>query len=437
MFGNAVAIEVSVEGVWSGLDAVQIHMLLWWGGTVLGLSLSLAALIHHGTLPLGQGATWQRWRDLVFGADALQRAFLLRYCVGLINAFAGLMALNFGVERGAIDPDDAHQLTVAALVVGLGWLVFMRAGWNRMWSDQGMSEPQVMVATGFLAWGYVIGGPGRPVALMILFIILMFCMFRVSSAQLVRCCLWAMLVFGAAFGKVAILEQRTPYQSEMQAIYFGLLVIILISMCLMISYLQALRARSSARKRELCEALARLNDLATHDELTGLYNRRHMLEMLQSERSRAARSGQPWCLCMIDIDHFKSVNDRHGHGAGDEVLQAIARLVSSGLRDSDQVARWGGEEFLVMLPNTRPDEAVVVIERIRQALLRTGVSRTVPDLRVTFSAGVAAVQPHHSLPAAVALADQALYQAKATGRDATVVASAQAPSEHTSLVGVR
>ncbi len=140
---------------------------------------------------------------------------------------------------------------------------------------------------------------------------------------------------------------------------------------------------------------------------------------------------------MIDIDHFKSINDCHGHGVGDEVLQAIARLISGMLRDSDQVARWGGEEFLVMLPNTRPDEAVVVIDRIRQALMRSGVSRTVPDLRVTFSAGVTAVGPQDSLPAAVGHADQALYQAKAAGRDRTVAAPPQAQARHPPWVGVR
>ncbi len=296
MLGSAVAIEVRVEGAWSGLDAVQIRLLLLWGVTVLGLSLSLAALIHHRTFPFQPGSAWLRWRDLVLGADAARRALLLRYSVGLVNGFAGLMALNFGVERGGIDPSDAHDLTIAALAVGLGWLAFMRTGWSSRWSDQRMSEPQVMVVTGFLAWGYLIGGPGRPVALMILFVILMFYMFKLSSVQLVRCCLWAMLAFGAAFSKVAVLEQRTPYQAEMQAVYFGLLVIILISMCLMVSYVQALRAKSSARKRELLEALARLNELATHDELTGLYNRRHMLEMLhRSARGRPDRGSPGAC----------------------------------------------------------------------------------------------------------------------------------------------
>jgi diguanylate cyclase (GGDEF)-like protein len=190
----------------------------------------------------------------------------------------------------------------------------------------------------------------------------------------------------------------------------------------LMTYLSNIRARSSQRKQSLAEALARIRELAIRDELTGLFNRRHMLELLHTERSRADRSAQPWCLCMIDIDHFKTINDRHGHGVGDEVLRSLSLIIRDGLRDCDHVARWGGEEFLILLPNTGLDEAVLVVERIRQSLLRTGVSRSVPDLRVTLSAGVSQVLADESLPQTIDRADQALYRAKAAGRNCTQAA---------------
>lgn len=423
--------------IFSNLDALQMQMLVVWGITVTLLVLGLAALINCRLL---SSRRWRRWaplRDFLFSADLQQRTLFLRYMVGFLNGMAGVLALNFGVQRGAIDAEDARLLTWGAVLVGGGWLVVMRTGWNMGFKDRSLTEPQMMSTILFLGWGYVLGGPGREVALMLLFMILMFSMFRVTTAQMVRCSLLSMAVFGAAFLKVADMQRHVPYESEMQAVYFAVLVIILISMCLLMTSLANMRSRSHQRKIELSDALARIQELAIRDELTGLYNRRHMLEMLNTERSRAERSGHPWSICMIDLDLFKQVNDHHGHNVGDEVLASVAQVIREGLRDSDQVARWGGEEFLILFPSTDATEAKIVLERIRLALRSTGVSRSVPELKVTFSAGVAACQSGDSLPVSIDRADRALYLAKASGRNRTEVALPATPSASEPLLAVR
>jgi len=404
------------------LDGIQIRMLLIWGVAVLALMLGITALIKCKVVTLHRFTWWRRGRNILFGLDNEQRAIFLRFLVGLLNAMTGVLVLNFGVDRGAIDADQCQQLTHWALGVSLFWLVVMRSGFNRRFADPSLAEPQMISTIFFLGWGYMIGGPGRPIALMLLFIILMFSMFHATTRQLVRCSVLAVFVFGYAFVDVAQAPQQEHFQALMQAVYFGVLVIILVSMCVLMTYLSNIRARSSQRKQSLAEALARIRELAIRDELTGLFNRRHMLELLHTERSRADRSAQPWCLCMIDIDHFKTINDRHGHGVGDEVLRSLSLIIRDGLRDCDHVARWGGEEFLVLLPNTGLDEAVLVVERIRQSLLRTGVSRSVPDLRVTLSAGVSQVLAEESLPQTIDRADRALYRAKSAGRNRTEAA---------------
>jgi diguanylate cyclase len=416
------------------LDGIQIRMLLIWGVTVLALMLGITALIKCRVVTLHRFTWWRRGRNILFGINNEQRAIFLRFLVGLLNAMTGVLVLNFGVDRGAIDPADCQQLTHWALGVSLFWLVVMRSGVNKRFADPSLAEPQMVSAILFLGWGYAIGGPGSPIALMLLFIILMFSMFHATTKQLVRCSALSVVVFGAAFWHVAHLPTQEPFQALMQAIYFGVLVIILVSMCVLMTYLSNIRARSSQRKQSLAEALARIRELAIRDELTGLFNRRHMLELLHTERSRADRSAQPWCLCMIDVDHFKSINDRHGHGVGDEVLRSLALIIRDGLRDCDHVARWGGEEFLVLLPNTGLDEAVLVVERIRQSLLRTGMSRSVPDLRVTLSAGVSEAVCEESLPQTIDRADQALYRAKSAGRNRTETASS--PEMPTSKVAL-
>lgn len=400
--------------------APQISFLLIWVGMVALLVMGLAALLNARRLePVPRWPAVQRACDLLLTADPRQKMVVLRYLVGLLNSMAGVLALNYGAQRGVIDMQACRELTAGAIVIGLGWYALLRLGWNKRLADPSMTEPQMMSAIVLLGWGYAIGGPGSPVALMLLFIILIFSMFRITIRQLVRCSLLTMLVFGYALWIVATSPGIEPILAEMQAVYFGVLVIMLISICLLMMHLSAIRQRANQHKRELGEVLDRLRELSIRDELTGLFNRRHMLELLGTERARSERSGQPWSVALIDVDHFKAVNDSHGHGVGDEVLRTVAQVISEGLRDADQVARWGGEEFLVLFPDTDCEHARLVLQRIRQALATTLVSRAVPDLRVAFSAGVSCFDGEEALARTIERADQALYLAKASGRNRT------------------
>lgn len=401
------------------MGSAQGPLFLVWAMMVLLLSVGMAAMVRCAMF---DSERWQRWRpvrDFLLSSDPAQRTLLLRYAVGLLNSMAGVLALNYGVTRGAIDAQACHHLTWAAITVCGAWTILLRAPqFYRRISMHLLVELQVMTATCFLAWGYLIGGPGKPVALMLLFIILMFCMFIVSTRQLGRCCLLATAGFGLVFHQVAQ-DATAPFVAEMQLVFFGVMVIILMSMCVLATHLNNIRLAAMKRKNELAEALTRIRELAIRDELTGLFNRRHMLELLNTERSRTARAGHPWCIGLLDIDHFKQINDRHGHGVGDEVLRAMALIIQDGLRTSDQVARWGGEEFLVMFPDTTCEEAAQVLQRIRQALASAVISATEPDLHTTFSAGVTAFGEEEPLVRTIDRADQALYRAKAAGRDRT------------------
>ncbi|GAA4978912.1 sensor domain-containing diguanylate cyclase [Kineococcus glutinatus] len=164
----------------------------------------------------------------------------------------------------------------------------------------------------------------------------------------------------------------------------------------------------------------RLRLAAGTDGLTGLANRRTFDAGLDGHLARAERTGSPCSVLLIDLDHFKSVNDRHGHLAGDEVLTALAGVLAAGSRPGDLPARYGGEEFAVVLPDTDADAATAVAERLRAA-----VERMPASVPVTASVGVATCGPRHRTAVELlAAADEALYEAKAAGRNRVVAARA-------------
>lgn len=166
----------------------------------------------------------------------------------------------------------------------------------------------------------------------------------------------------------------------------------------------------------------KLADLAATDPLTGLSNRRNLLTMAEHVMAQAHRAGQPTALILADIDHFKAINDLHGHEAGDRVLVHTGALLSQTCRAQDIVARWGGEEFLVLLPATSAAAAWTLAERIRTAVTHQPLAPKEGAIEVTLSLGVAVVHAREPLASAIARADGALYRSKEEGRNRVTTA---------------
>lgn len=160
-----------------------------------------------------------------------------------------------------------------------------------------------------------------------------------------------------------------------------------------------------------------LREASTHDPLTGLGNRRLLLERLKEESDRSRRYYRPLSIAMLDIDHFKQVNDEHGHELGDQVLVEVARVMEEQIRDQDLCGRWGGEEFLIILPETSIDSASRVLDRVRLAIATLNVSVDQQSISVTASIGVAAHQTEETYTDTINKADWALLTAKRSGRN--------------------
>ncbi len=184
---------------------------------------------------------------------------------------------------------------------------------------------------------------------------------------------------------------------------------------LRISQAREVRALMETKQRLIAE----LERLAIRDELTGLFNYRHFQGMLKVEVQRALRYQRPMCLIVIDVDHFKAINDTLGHAEGDRVLAGIAGVCATKIRTTDTGYRYGGEEFAVILPETPGEQAVAVAERLRQAIEAAAL---IPGRSVTISAGVAELQPTEDADAILRRTDAALYAAKRAGRNIVAMA---------------
>ncbi len=168
---------------------------------------------------------------------------------------------------------------------------------------------------------------------------------------------------------------------------------------------------------------ASLHDAAFRDPLTGLYNRRYVFDIFRNELAKFRRYGDPFSVIVIDADHFKQVNDQYGHCAGDVALKAIADACNTSVRDTDVVGRFGGEEFIVLLPHTNAPAASIVAERIRKTMSRSELDSQGHRFGVSLSLGIAEAGVHaDEFDELIAAADRALYEAKNAGRNQTRVA---------------
>ncbi|WP_395339663.1 GGDEF domain-containing protein [Ningiella sp. W23] len=208
-----------------------------------------------------------------------------------------------------------------------------------------------------------------------------------------------------------LVPERTAFTAFEQ--YIGAIFIVL-TLCSSTPLMTVLLFIKSEQIRDS----KRLRFEANHDSLTRLFNRGFFDTLLDYDRNTLASGGGPFCICLADIDHFKRVNDEHGHDVGDEVLVDIATLISQHLRKSDAVCRWGGEEFAIILRRCNMDDAPLVIEKIRNAINSAPISSE--NLSITMSFGLVQASQNESTDSLIKRSDALLYQAKSQGRDQLV-----------------
>jgi len=366
---------------------------------------------------------FRRWADWTLTTDKRQRIRLAMSGLAALLMVCCLVVMNSVAAAGLASTSEVRVWTACSVLGLIAVYAAIRSGWSRRFKDPALTLAQILYAVTCCAAAFVIAGPARGVTLPILAIILMFGIFGLTTRQMVGVLVYSLVAFGVASGVVAARDEP-DYPTVVAAAYVGMVVVVLLSSTFLTTRVQSTREHLRRQRAELAQALEQIRQLATHDDLTGLLNRRAMLDRMQLEQRRSLRSGSPLLIAQLDIDHFKVVNDTHGHAAGDLVLQSFADTVRRNVRDTDVLARWGGEEFVLLLCDTPAADAVALMERLRQAVqaMQVPVPQGDGSITVTVSIGLARHTPADSLAGTLERADQALYAAKAGGRNRVVPA---------------
>jgi diguanylate cyclase len=340
-------------------------------------------------------------------------------CIGLLayTVYVGYAKLN-----------HALVLLAGVLISNAIFFLLLRSGWNKRWADPALTLPQVLVAQTWIACGYAVIGTPHAGTLPLLALVLVFGMFNLSARETRIASVYTIVVMGVVIAYKTITEPDV-YVSKAEWVYFFFVVTIMPMISLLALQHTGLRERLRAQKRDLETknaaleaAFLRIEQMVTQDEMTGLANRRHMVRVVAEHAQRHARLGHKFCLVMLDLDGFKSINDTYGHGVGDNVIRSFAREATKAMRETDVISRWGGEEFLILLSESPPHDSSIGLGRLRSALANAVVCNSTPQLRIQFSAGITEYRPLETIEQTIERADKALYKAKASGRNCTVLA---------------
>lgn len=368
----------------------------------------------------------KRTGDLILGTEPRQRLRIYRSLMAASVYLICIALQGYACFIGFMHWSDAALLSGLVVLNVLFWYGVLRSGVNQRFADPALTLPQILSALTVIAGAYAVTGPVHGSTLMLLALVLVFGIFNMKAPDAKLAGIYTVLLMGLTM-LIKSQSEAIHYPIHLEIAHFVLVAAIVPTISSLAAQLSNLRAKLQNQKEELTQALNRIQVLATRDELTGLYNRRHMMDVLNQHQKRLNRSGHHrFCLAIIDIDFFKRINDTYGHNVGDEVLRNFAQAAATVMRETDVVARWGGEEFLVLLNDTQPGAAAIGLERLREHLQNVQLAANLPDLKPTFSAGLTDYALSEPLHSCIERADRALYAAKHGGRDRVVMVNGSA-----------
>lgn len=298
----------------------------------------------------------------------------------------------------------------------IAFYAVFRSGLNLRFRDPSLTLPQIVCSTLVILYALYESKNAHGVFALIYMVSFLFGVFRLSTRQLLALTAFVVLSYAviiAVQGHAGI----DPHDFKLMLLNWIVLTAVLVYFSVMGGYISRLRKQVAQSKAELEKALVRIEYMAARDELTGLINRRSLIDVLKQQKSRGDRYGTAFSILMVDIDFFKRVNDTLGHQAGDLVLKGFAEAASASLRGTDVLGRYGGEEFMAVLDLTALDRSGIVAGRLCALARALNFDELATGLRISVSIGGAQYRKSEQWQATVERADHAMYRAKHTGRD--------------------
>jgi diguanylate cyclase (GGDEF)-like protein len=353
--------------------------------------------------------------SILTGSDPKLHRLLRYWAATCLFYVISIALLQMEIRAGIAQREAGNLLSIIGVTGVVSFYLLVRLSRQLRIAPWHLAFAQAVFAVLCNVAGYAITGPIRGASLAVLLVVIVFCTFSLRPRQTYILCALAIITLA---GTSAWLNSLDPaaYPVPVEVFNVALGSISMIAVATLTAEMSRLRNRLRHQKEELLQAVAKIQTLATVDELTSLANRRHMNAVLQAQSSR----GELVCIALLDIDYFKSVNDRYGHAVGDSVLRLFADTARAELRANDVLARWGGEEFLLMLPDTTLADAIRVLERMAARFSACSVQGIDPDIHITFSAGATQRSEGEPLDTTISRADKAMYQAKSGGRNQIV-----------------
>ncbi len=361
----------------------------------------------------------------IFLGDTAALRRLVIYWASTCSVYVLAVLLIFLlIGAGQISAPLGHLMSTVIIIGVCSFYVLVRFSIQLRLRPAFLTMVQGLFATVAVVAAYAISGQFRGATITVMVVMMSFCGFALSVPQSLFLSAFLVLNLGATMLWMRHVDPA-GHPPLLELAHFILAAGMLLAVNFLTAQWNGLRRRLIRQKAELAQALQKIQLLATNDELTRLPNRRHMNSVLRREERRPDREDRNVCLALIDIDHFKRINDGYGHAIGDQVLRLFAQHLKTTLRAEDVLARWGGEEFLLLLPHTTEETALHVLQRMQTQLQTITVNQQVADLRISFSGGLTVLRPEEEIADAVKRADIAMFQAKTGGRNAIKAYRAQ------------
>lgn len=296
--------------------------------------------------------------------------------------------------------------------------VIFRTGLNKRMKDPSLTSAQICLASLVVMYAMFFVYEAKGILFAVYVLILLFGIFRLDTRQFLNVSAFILLTYGI---DMYLLHVYRPQVIDIRfeiIQWFGLGVV-LASVSFIGGNISALRRDLATSRKKLQASLEKIQEMAIHDDLTGFYNRRHLMELVETENNRSNRTGSVFSVAMLDLDKFKDVNDTYGHQTGDEILITFSSIVRNVLRKTDFCGRYGGEEFLIVLTQTDRHDAKIFAERLRACVEECLFIDPDKDSRfgVTVSIGLAEHRQNEDIDKTISRADEAMYKAKRNGRN--------------------